>query len=91
MQDFVGTGCYIGTSHIGKAEGWSKRRELTCLGNRQEMEAMLKLASEKGIKSWVETIKISANGCTEAVERVKNGDVRYRFTLVGYDEVFGKR
>jgi alcohol dehydrogenase (NADP+) len=56
------------------------------------MEAMLKLASEKGLKSWVETIKISAEGCTEAIERVKNGDrVRYRFTLVGYDEVFGKR
>jgi alcohol dehydrogenase (NADP+) len=65
--------------------------KLILLGNRQEMEAMLKLASERGIKSWVETIKISADGCTQAVERVKNGDVRYRFTLVGYDEAFGKR
>jgi len=65
--------------------------KLTPVGNRQEMEAMLKLVSEKGIKSWVETIKISAAGCTEAVEMVQKGDVRYRFTLVGYDEVFGKR
>jgi alcohol dehydrogenase (NADP+) len=56
------------------------------------MEAMLELASKKEIKSWIETIKISEEGCKEAVERVKNGDrVRYRFTLIGYDEVFGKR
>jgi len=77
LQDFVSSGCYIGTSHIG---------------NRPEMEAMLKLASEKGLKGWVETIKISEEGCKEAVERVKKSDrVRYRFTLVGFDEAFGKR
>jgi alcohol dehydrogenase (NADP+) len=77
LQEFVVSGCYLGTSHIG---------------NRPEMEAMLELASKQNIKSWVETIQISEEGCKEAVERVqKNDRVRYRFTLVGYDKIFGKR
>jgi len=77
LQDFVGTGCYLGTNHIG---------------NRPEMIEMLELASKQNIKSWVETINISEAGCKEAVERVKNSDrVHYRFTLVGFDEAFGKR
>jgi len=77
MQDFATTGCYLGTSHIG---------------NHQEMEAMLELASKQNIKSWVETIDISEGGCKEAVERVYNNEnVRFRLTLVGFDKVFGKR
>ena len=76
LQAFASNGCYIGTSHIG---------------NREEVLDMLKLASTQNIKSWVETIPISEAGCKEAVERVKNNKVRYRFTLVGYDEAFGKR
>lgn len=76
LQDFASNGCYIGTSHIG---------------NRPEMLDMLELASKQNIKSWVETIDISEEGCKEAVERVKNNKVRYRFTLIGYDKVFGKR
>jgi alcohol dehydrogenase (NADP+) len=77
MQQFASNGCYLGTSHIG---------------NRPEMEAMFELASKQKIKSWVETIKISEAGCKEAVERMKKNDrVRYRFTLVGFDDAFGKR
>jgi len=77
MQQFASNGCYLGTSHIG---------------NRPEMEAMLDLASKQNIKSWVETIQISEEGCHEAVERVKNqNNVRYRLTLVGFDDAFGKR
>ena len=77
LQDFSSNGCYIGTSHIG---------------NRPEMLAMLELASKQNIKTWVETIQISEEGCKEAVERVqKNDRVHYRFTLVGFDKVFGKR
>ena len=76
LQDFASTGCYIGTSHIG---------------NHEEMEAMLNLASKQNIKSWVETIPISEDGCKQAVERVKKNDVRYRFTLVDFDKQFGKR
>lgn len=75
-QQFTGGMWYIGASHIG---------------NRPEMQAMLKLASEKNIKSWVETIDISEKGCAEAVSRVNKNDIRYRFCLVGYDKVFGKR
>ena len=73
-QDFTVNGCKMGSSHIG---------------NRGEMEAMLKLASEKGIKPMVETMDISEKGCAEAVQRVKDNDVKYRFTLTGYDKVFG--
>jgi alcohol dehydrogenase (NADP+) len=74
---FAPNGCYIGASH---------------LGNRQEMLDMLDLAVKKNVKSWVQTLDISEEGCKEAVERVYNGDnVRYRLTLVGYDKAFGKR
>jgi len=76
LQDFVANGCYLGTSHIG---------------NRPEMLSMLELASKQNIKSWVQTVDISAEGCKEVVEKVAKGDVRYRFTLVNYDKQFGKR
>ena len=42
-------------------------------------------------RSWVEPIDISEDGCKTAVEKVYNGNVKYRVTLVGYDKVFGKR
>ncbi|MCJ1278086.1 hypothetical protein MMC21_005900 [Puttea exsequens] len=75
-QDFAPNGAKMGGSHIG---------------NRPEMLAMLKMASEKGIKPYIETIDISEKGCAEAVERVAKNDVRYRFTLVGFDKAFGSR
>ncbi|KAF7715286.1 Uncharacterized protein PECH_005358 [Penicillium ucsense] len=74
--DFMSTGCSISASHIG---------------SREEIQAMLNLAAKSNIKSWVETIDISEEGCKTAVEKVYKGDVRYRVTLVGYDKVFGKR
>ena len=55
------------------------------------MLAMLKLASEKGIKTWTETIDISAEGCKEAVTKLKENQVHYRFVLTGFDKAFGKR
>lgn len=61
------------------------------LGNHQEMDDMLKLAAEKKLRPWVQTIDISEEGCREAVEKLKNNDVRYRFTLVNYDKAFGSR
>lgn len=74
---FAPNGCYMGASHIG---------------NRPEMLEMLELASKQNIKSWVETIDISEEGCKQAVERVANNDnVRFRLTLVNFDKVFGKR
>lgn len=61
------------------------------LGNHQEMEAMLQLAADKGIKPMVETLELGEAGCKEAVERVKAGKVHYRFTLTGFDKVFGRK
>ncbi|KAK0743767.1 chaperonin 10-like protein [Schizothecium vesticola] len=71
---FVSNGAKIAGSH---------------LGNHQEMDAMLKLAAEKGVRPMVETIQLGEEGCSEAVSRVKEGKVRYRFTLTGFDKVFG--
>lgn len=76
IQQFTPNGCYMGANH---------------LGNRPEMLAMLELASKNNIKPMIEEIKISEAGCKEAVERVKHNKVHYRFTLTGFDEVFGKR
>lgn len=52
---------------------------------------MLKLASENEIKPIIEELKIGEKGCKEAVERVKANKVRYRFTLLGFDEAFPGR
>jgi len=73
-HDFMANGCLIGASH---------------LGSRKETLAMLQLAADKGIKSWVEEIPISAHGLTEAVTRLRKNDVKYRFTMTGYDKAFG--
>lgn len=59
------------------------------LGSRKEVLAMLDLAVEKGINSWVETIDISEEGLKTALTRLHNNDVRYRFTMVGYEKCFG--
>jgi len=73
-QSFMQNGCLIGASH---------------LGSRKEVLAMLALAEEKGIKSWVEEIQISAEGLKTALTRLHANDVRYRFTLTGYEKEFG--
>ncbi|KAH9904351.1 alcohol dehydrogenase [Xylariomycetidae sp. FL2044] len=73
-QMFMANGSSIGASHIG---------------NRPECLAMLKLAAEKKLHPMVETLPVGEKGCAEAVERVKNNKVRYRFTLVDYEKAFG--
>lgn len=70
---FVANGAFIGGSH---------------LGSREDCLEMLQLAAEKGIKSWVEEIQISEEGCKQVLERLKKRDVKYRFTLVGYAKAF---
>ena len=76
-QDFAPNGCYIGASHIG---------------NRPEMLAMFELASKQNIKSWIQTVPISEEGCKEVATRVKENDnVRYRLVLTDFDKQFGKR
>jgi len=72
-QDFCPNGAAMSESHIG---------------NRTEALAMLELASELNIRSWVETVDNGAEGCKEVVERVRKNDARYRFTLVNYEKAF---
>jgi alcohol dehydrogenase (NADP+) len=74
-QHLISNGVLIGASH---------------LGSRKEMLQMLNLAAEKGLETWVEEVEINEANLKEAVLRMKKGDVRYRFTLTGYDKVFGK-
>ncbi|KAI1104196.1 GroES-like protein [Jackrogersella minutella] len=73
-QDFMNNGCLIGASH---------------LGSRREMLEMFRLAADKGVKSWVETVPISAENLSKTMQRLKKTDVRYRFTMTDYDKAFG--
>ncbi|CZS90116.1 probable cinnamyl alcohol dehydrogenase [Rhynchosporium agropyri] len=73
-KDIFGNGALIGASH---------------LGSRKEVLAMLQLAVDKNVESWVEEIKISKEGLKSALTRVHGNDVKYRFTMTGYDEAFG--
>ncbi|KAF2717791.1 NADPH-dependent medium chain alcohol dehydrogenase [Polychaeton citri CBS 116435] len=75
-QDFAPNGCSFGASHIG---------------NRPEMLSMLDLVSKQNIKSWIEKVPISEEGCKKVVTGVVNNDVRYRYVLTEFDAVFGKR
>lgn len=75
-QAFAPNGCYFGASHIG---------------NRPEMIAMLELAAKNNIKSWIETVPISAEGCAQVVKGVSENKVRYRYVLTDYDKEFGQR
>lgn len=60
------------------------------IGSRKEMIQLLKLASEKNIKPWVERVPISEASVGEVFSRMDSGDVKYRFTLVDYDKEFSK-
>ncbi|PVH73157.1 GroES-like protein [Cadophora sp. DSE1049] len=73
-QDFAGNGCKIAGSHIG---------------SKKEAMEMLKLASEKNLHPMIETIDISEEGCSKAVQKVKDNEVRYRVTLTGFHKAFG--
>ncbi|KAL1965396.1 hypothetical protein VTN77DRAFT_5833 [Rasamsonia byssochlamydoides] len=73
-QNLIANGVLIGASH---------------LGSRREMLEMLQLAADKGLATWVEEVEINEENLKEAVTRMKKGDVRYRFTLTGFDKAFG--
>lgn len=59
-------------------------------GSVKQIEYMLKLAAEKHIEPWVETIDISEDNVKEAWRRMEEGDVKFRFVLTGYDKYFGR-
>jgi len=74
-QDFLPNGCFIGSSH---------------LGSRRETLEMLQLAADKGIKTWVQEVPISADGLRSAMNGIEDSKVRYRYCLTNYDEAFGQ-
>ncbi|KAH3685790.1 hypothetical protein WICPIJ_003253 [Wickerhamomyces pijperi] len=59
------------------------------LGSKAEAIELFELAAKHQFKPWVETIPISEAGVSEALTRLSDGDVRYRFTLTGFNEFFG--
>ncbi|KAH3674464.1 hypothetical protein WICMUC_003301 [Wickerhamomyces mucosus] len=61
----------------------------SCLGSKQEAIELFDLAVKHNFSPWVETIKVGEEGVSEALTRLDKGDVRYRFTLVGFNEFFG--
>lgn len=73
-QGLIANGVLMGSSHIG---------------NRKETLQMLQLAAEKDIYPWVEEVPISKENLTTIVNRMKKGDVHYRFTLTDYGKQFG--
>jgi alcohol dehydrogenase (NADP+) len=50
------------------------------LGNRAEMQSMLKLAAEKDIKPWIQVMQMK--DAAKAIKAVEDGSVRYRSILV---------
>lgn len=61
----------------------------SCLGSRNEAIELFELAAKHDIKPWVETIEVGEEGVHEGLTRLDKGDVRYRFTLVGFNKFFG--
>ncbi|KAK9334268.1 hypothetical protein V1521DRAFT_375245, partial [Lipomyces starkeyi] len=58
------------------------------IASRKEILYMLNLAAEKGIKPWVEIIPVGEGGCGTALKRCHDNSVKYRVTLVDYDNAF---
>ncbi|VVT55034.1 uncharacterized protein SAPINGB_P004387 [Magnusiomyces paraingens] len=58
------------------------------IGSPKNIEYMLDFASKHKIKPWVETIEINEKNLGDAWKRMEDGDVHYRFTMVGYDKFF---
>ncbi|KDQ59750.1 hypothetical protein JAAARDRAFT_68331 [Jaapia argillacea MUCL 33604] len=63
--NFISNGCLIGSSH---------------LGSKKECLQMLKIASEQGVKPWIEELPMK--DVKKAVEAVRDGKPRYRYVLV---------
>lgn len=62
----------------------------SAIGPTSEIEYMLQFAADHDIKPWVETIDISEENLGKAWKRAQDGDVKFRFTLTGYDKCFKK-
>lgn len=75
-KDLISNGVLMGASHIG---------------NRKETIEMLQLAADKNLKAMVEEIPISEEGLKQAVTRLHNNDVRFRFSMTEYEKAFPER
>lgn len=71
-QSLLGNGCLIGSSH---------------LGSRKETLAMLQLAADQNIKSWVETIPVGEEGCGLARKFRMNSQALRQITNVSISTV----
>ncbi|SCU81071.1 LADA_0B11056g1_1 [Lachancea dasiensis] len=60
----------------------------SAIGSPQDIEYMLKLAAEKQIKPWVQTVDINEENVSDVWKKMVKGDVRYRYVLTGYDKYF---
>ncbi|KAI9736666.1 MAG: hypothetical protein M1834_000870 [Cirrosporium novae-zelandiae] len=68
----IANGCLIGASH---------------LGSRKEAVEMLELAAKKGVRTWVEEVRIGEVGLKKAIERCGRSECRYRLVMTGNQEV----
>lgn len=72
-MDMVLNGVLIGASHIG---------------NRRQVLDMLQLASEKGIKPWVEEMELNEENLILAMQKMMDSKARFRITMTGYSKAF---
>lgn len=63
----------------------------SAIGSVEEIEHMLEFAAKHDIKPWVETIDISEEALGKAWDRTNSGDVKFRFTMTGYDKFFKEK
>ncbi|KAJ8140540.1 hypothetical protein OY671_006272 [Metschnikowia pulcherrima] len=60
----------------------------SAIGSVDDIQYMLEFAAEHNIKPWVETVDISEENLGKTWKRLEEGDVKFRFTMVGYDKCF---
>lgn len=61
----------------------------SAIGSREEAIELFNLAVEHKFAPWVETLDVNEENVSQALTRLDAGDVRYRFTLVGFNKFFG--
>ncbi len=53
----------------------------SCSSSREEVETMLQFVARTGIKPIIEEFPMTVDGITKAVEKLNNGNIRYRAVL----------
>ncbi|WPK24355.1 hypothetical protein PUMCH_001626 [Australozyma saopauloensis] len=60
----------------------------SAIGAPHEIEYMLELASKENIRPWVQTVDINEKSLGETWDKTERGDVKFRYTMTGYDKFF---